>query len=124
MILLLSVNEADCLDHKHRGTSGTSHRQQSRRSVYRASGLVLWPKFVQHGSNANGWYRYNSGTRLSPDRALRLSVGFGRPHPCLKDWVLTFTAPTRTSATLPVAAIPFERKLSLAPLNVGGIKRM
>jgi len=42
MILLQSVNEADCLDHQHRRTSGTTGRHHSRRSAYRASGLVRY----------------------------------------------------------------------------------
>ena len=40
MILLLSMNEADCLVHQHRRTNGTTGRHNSRRSAYRASGLV------------------------------------------------------------------------------------
>jgi hypothetical protein len=40
MILLLSVNEADCLDRQHRRVTGATNRHQRRRSAYRASGLV------------------------------------------------------------------------------------
>ena len=49
MVLLLSVNEADCLDHQHRRTSGTTDRQRSYRSAYRASGLVRRPIGVGGG---------------------------------------------------------------------------
>ena len=41
MILLLSVNEADCLDHQHRRVRGATKHHQRGRSAYRASGLVL-----------------------------------------------------------------------------------
>ena len=51
MILLLSVNEADCLDHQHRRTSGRTNRQHSRRSAYRASGLVHRPFSDTHVAN-------------------------------------------------------------------------
>ena len=44
MILLQSVNEADCLDQQHRRTGGTADRHHSCRSAYRASGLV--PRLV------------------------------------------------------------------------------
>ena len=40
MILLLSVNETECLDHQHRRTSGSTSRHHTRRSAHRASGLV------------------------------------------------------------------------------------
>ena len=46
MILLLSVNEANCLDHQDRRTGGTTDRHHCRRSAYRASGLVLRPGAV------------------------------------------------------------------------------
>jgi len=41
MVLLLSMNEADCLDQQHRRSSGTTNRHLTGRSAYRASGLVL-----------------------------------------------------------------------------------
>ena len=41
MVLLQSMNEADCLDHQHRRTSATTERHYPDRSAYRASGLVL-----------------------------------------------------------------------------------
>ena len=43
MVLLQSMNEADCLDHQHRRTSATTERHHTCRSAYRASGLVRWP---------------------------------------------------------------------------------
>jgi hypothetical protein len=41
MILLLSMNEADCLDHQHGRVTGASNHHRRGRSVYRASGLEL-----------------------------------------------------------------------------------
>ena len=40
MVLLQSMNEADCLDHQHRRTGATTERHHTCRSAYRASGLV------------------------------------------------------------------------------------
>jgi len=40
MVLLLSMNEADCLDQQHRRSSATTNRHLTGRSAYRASGLV------------------------------------------------------------------------------------
>jgi hypothetical protein len=40
MILLLSVTEADCLDHQHRRVKGATNHHQRGRSAYRASGLA------------------------------------------------------------------------------------
>jgi hypothetical protein len=53
MILLLSVTEADCLDHQHRRITGATKRHQRSRSVYRASGLVHRPEAaLQNTENA------------------------------------------------------------------------
>src|SRR3982750_1394177 len=41
MILLLSVDEADCLDHQHGRAEGSTNHHQRARSAYRASGFVL-----------------------------------------------------------------------------------
>jgi len=50
MVLLLSMNEADCLDQQHRRSSATTNRHLTGRSAYRASGLVLRPvPVVRHG---------------------------------------------------------------------------
>jgi len=35
MILLLSMNEADCLDHQHRRSEGATNHHQRGRSAYR-----------------------------------------------------------------------------------------
>jgi hypothetical protein len=40
MILLLSVNEADCLDHQHRRARAAAKHHWRDRIAYRASGLV------------------------------------------------------------------------------------
>ena len=40
MVRLLSMNEADCLDHQHRRASGSTNHHRPGRSAYRASGLV------------------------------------------------------------------------------------
>jgi len=39
MILLLLMNEADCLDHQDRRTRGSTNHHRPGRSAYRASGL-------------------------------------------------------------------------------------
>jgi len=43
MVLLLSMNEADCLDQQHRRSSATTNRHLTGLSAYRASGLVRRP---------------------------------------------------------------------------------
>jgi len=43
MVLLLSMNEADCVDQQHRRSSATTNRHLPRRSALRASGLVRRP---------------------------------------------------------------------------------
>jgi DNA helicase-2/ATP-dependent DNA helicase PcrA len=53
MIPLLSVTEADCLDHQHRRVMGAANRRRRRRSAYRASGLVLRTLKVVQLSIAN-----------------------------------------------------------------------
>jgi hypothetical protein len=41
MILLLWVNEADCLDHQHRRVRNATNHRRRGRSAYRASGLDI-----------------------------------------------------------------------------------
>ena len=56
MILLLSVNEADRLDHQHRRASGITNHQQGGRSAYRASGLVHRPAAAARFLNPSGQF--------------------------------------------------------------------
>ncbi|QIL44312.1 hypothetical protein G7045_08600 [Acidovorax sp. HDW3] len=57
MILLLSVTEADCLDHQHRRITSAKKRQQRSRSDYRASGLVRRCFAVDGVAALVGWIR-------------------------------------------------------------------
>jgi len=52
MVLLLSMNEADCLDQQHRRASGTTNRHLTGHSAYRAGGSILWPIAVADFTNS------------------------------------------------------------------------
>ena len=91
MILLQSVNEADCLDHQHRRTSGTTGRHHSRRSAYRASGLVRWPVAAREVTSL-------SDCCSSHCRHSTFKVGCA-PHCCRPAARSEYRHPTRCSNT-------------------------
>jgi hypothetical protein len=66
MVLLLSMNEADCLDQQHRRSSATTNRHLTGRSAYRASGLVQRPVPVLRRAEPSGSNAAVSGLAVAP----------------------------------------------------------
>jgi len=130
------VNEADCLDHQHRRTSGTTGRHHSRRSAYRASGLVHWtnvdvPAFLERtntlvaGCAAHGIpvVRVFHVDDEPADGAFGLSSGLIRPLDGLAPYDAAFTVQKHRHSALAGTDLAIRlRERGIRRLIVAGIR--